>query len=469
MIIVALSRNAAAANWMPLPADSTRTYLPESAIRLGDHVYLAEQGPVYRVDPGGALVRDYTTQATSLMEFDCVAQRERTLLIDTYNSGRFLRLFESASRSYKQAVFKPASEPLPGLADLKAICALPLHRERLVNLGKGDGDTLLQINARSIRNSGPVTTVWARVDYPKIRLNPPYGAPYDSIRELIALDCTAGYAQVQIRYYFTPGGEITDATKLLEPSPPASSIDSDPLVAQVAHAVCSAPIDPENFVGSTGGEVIRMKPVEPEVPAIEVDPIPGDVRASAAVFSRALPGVARFSKATVVETLTGASHEFPPSRIVTELHPQADGITLLRESYSTFYVDRASAGGFVQLGSRMVNNTPERSGNTTEQLSAAISTFANGTTFAYRSSQRSSGHNTLAKDDETCRIGKPVDAATLSTTLAGLAWPVDCVTDGGRRRSGYYVEALRFFLVTERESADYGKSTSHIDSVTIEH
>ncbi|MEN2472445.1 surface-adhesin E family protein [Burkholderia sp. GS2Y] len=466
MVIAGLSGSATAANWTPLPTDATLTYLPESAIRLGDHVYLAEQGPVYRMERDGVSVRDYTVQATSLMEFDCAARRERELLTDTYRNGKFLRLFESGSRSYKQAVFRSASEPSFNRARLNAICAFPLHRERLVNLGNGDGDTLLQIDTRSVRDSGTKKTVWARVDYPKTTLNPPYGAPYDSIRELITLDCSTRNAQVPIRYYFSPSGEITDATKLLDPPPPTFPIESDPLVAQVAHAVCGAPIDPEHFTWPTGGDVVRTKTKTPEMPAIEIDPISDDVRASAAAFSRALPGVARFSKATVVKT--SSSPQFPPSEDAIELRPQADGTTLLRESYSMFYVDRASVGGFVQLGSRMIENTPESSGSVTEQLSAAVSAFADGATLNYRRSSRDSRQGTLVKDGETCRIGKPMEAATLNAALAGRAWPVECMADDRSRRSGYYVEALRFFLVTESESSSFGKWTTRINSVTIE-
>ncbi|MGV2293543.1 surface-adhesin E family protein [Trinickia sp. YCB016] len=451
-------------NWTPMPTDATFTYPPESAIRIGDDVYFAEQGPVYRMERGGAAVRDDTMQATSLEEIDCAAQRERTLLTDTYQSGRFLRLFEDASRSYKRAVFKSP----PGLARLKAICALPLHRERLVNVGRGDGDTLFQIDTRSVHDSGKLRMVWARIDYPKFTLNPPYGAPYDSIRELIALDCGAGNAQVPIRYYFSPAGDITDATKLLDPPPPASSIESDSLIAQVAHAVCGAPIDPEHFAGPIGGDVVRKKPETPEMPAIEVGRIADDVRAAANAFGRALPGIASFSKATVVETMSSSSPQLPPSKVVIELQPQSDGTTLLRESYSTLYFDSASVGGFAQLGSRTITNTPESGGSITEQLSAAVTTFADGATFDYRSSSRISGLGRLVKDDETCRVGKPMDAATLNAKLAGRAWPVDCIGDGRPRRSGYYVEALRFFLVTESESNSYGKSTAHIDSVTIE-
>ncbi|WP_147408609.1 surface-adhesin E family protein [Paraburkholderia fungorum] len=468
MVIAGLSGNATAMDWTPMPTDSTLTYLTESAIRIGDDVYFAEQGPVYRMERGGEAVRDDTTQATSLEEIDCAAQRERMLLTDTYQSGRFLRLFEDASRSYKRAVFKSGNEPPPRLARLKAMCALPLHRERLVNVGRGDGDTLLQIDTRSVHDSGKLRLVWARIDYPKMTLNPPYGAPYDSIRELIALDCAAGNAQVPIRYYFSPGGDITDATRLLDAPPPASPIESDPLIAQAAHAVCGAPIDPEHFAGPIGGDVVRKKPETPEMPAIEVGRIADDVRAAADAFGRALPGVARFSKATVVETMSSSSPQLPQSKVVIELQPQSDGTTLLRESYSTFYVDRASVGGFAQLGSRMITNTPESSGSITEQLSAAVSMFDDGATFDYRSSLRNSGLGRLVKDDETCRVGKPMDAAMLNARLAGRAWPVDCSGEGRPRRSGYYVEALRFFLVTESESDSYGKSTAHIDSVTIE-
>ncbi|VWD34960.1 hypothetical protein BLA50215_04950 [Burkholderia lata] len=446
--------------------DATQTYLPESAIRIGDHVYLAEQGPVHSVMPGGALVRDYSMQATSLMEFDCAALRDRILLTDTYRSGRFLRLFESGSRSYMQAVFRSEGEPSFNRARLKAICAFPLRRERLVNLGYGDGDTLLQIDTRSVRDYGTTKSVWARIDYPKFTLNPPYGAPYDSVRELITLDCTAGSAQVPIRYYFSPAGEITDATKLLDPPAPAFPIESDPLVARVAHAVCGAPIDPEHFTGPIGGDVIRVKPETPEIPAIEVGPISDDVRASAAEFSRALPGVARFSKATVVET--SSSTQYSPSKTEIELRPQTDGTTLLRESYSIFYVDRVSVGGFAQLRSRSVDNTPESSGSITEQLSTEISAFAEGATFNYRRRMRDSRQGVSSKDAENCRIGKPVDAATLNATLAGRAWQVECVADDGSRRAGYYVEALRYFLATGSESSSFGNSTTHIDSVTIE-
>ncbi len=464
MIIVGLSGNAAAMNWAPMPADATLTYLPESAIRIGDDVYFASQGPVFRMERDGTAVRDDTIQATSLEEIDCAAQRERTLLTDTYQSGRFLRLFEDASRSYKRAVFKSP----PDLASLKAVCALPLHRERLVNVGRGEGDTLFQIDTRSVRDSGKLRMVWARIDYPKFTLKPPYGAPYDSIRELIALDCAAGSAQVPIRYYFSPEGDITDATKLLDAPPPVSSIKSDPLIAQAAHAVCGAPIDPEHFAGPIGGDVVRKKSETPEMPAIEVGPIAGDVRAAADAFGQALPGIARFSKATVVETMSSSSPQLPPSKVVIELQPQSDGTTLVRESYSTLYVDRASVGGFAQLGSRMVTNTPEGGGSITEQLSAAISTFADGATFDYRSSVRNSRSGRLVEGDETCRVGKPMDAAILNATLAGRAWPVDCMADGRPRRSGYYVEALRFFLVTESESNNSGRSTARIDSVNIE-
>jgi hypothetical protein len=470
MVIAGLSGNATAMNWTPMPTDTTFTYLPESAIRIGDNVYFATQGPVYRMGLGGATVRDDTVHATSFEEIDCAAQRERTLLIDTYyQDGRFLRIFEDASRSYKRAVFKSYNDPPRGLARLKAMCALPLHRERLVNVGKGDRDTLLQIDTRSVRDSGKLRLVWARIDYPKVTLNPPYGAPYDSIRELIALDCAAGNAQVPIRYYFSPGGDITDATKLLDAPAPASPIEADPLIAQAAHAVCGAPIDPEHFAGPIGGDVVRKKPETPEMPAIEVGRIADDVRAAAVTFGRALPGIARFSKATVVETMSGgASPQLPQSKLVIELQPQSDGTTLLRESYSTLYVDRASVGGFAQLGSRTIINTPESSGSITEQLGSAVSTFVDGATFNYQSSMRISGPGRLVKDEETCRVGKPVDAATLNARLEGRAWPVDCTADSQTRRSGYYVEALRFFLVTERESNSYGKSTTHIDSVTIE-
>ncbi|WP_157649859.1 surface-adhesin E family protein [Burkholderia ubonensis] len=453
-------------NWVPMPTDSTFSYLPESAIRIGDHVYLAKQGPVYRVEYSGAEVRDYSMQSTSVEEFDCAAQRERTLLIDTYRRGRFVRIFEDASRSYKRAVYKSVNESSSGLASLKAICAFPLHRERLVNIGKGDGDTLFQIDTRSVRDSGTTRTVWARIDYPKFTLNPPYGAPYDSIRELISLDCAARNAQVLIRYYFPPAGEITDATKLLDPPPPTSPIESDALIAQVAHAVCGAPIDPEHFAGLISGSVIRKKPETPEMPAIEVGPIPDDVRTAADVFSRALPGVASFSKATV--TLSRSSPQFHQSQGVVELRPQSDGTTLLRESYTYFYVDRASVGGFAQLRSRMVDNTPESGGSVTEQLSATISTFADGATFNYRSSMRSSGPSGLSNEDETCRIGKPMDAATLNTTLSGRAWPINCMAGDRSARSGYYVEALRFFLVTESESDIAGKWSTRIDAVSIE-
>ncbi|SDI29319.1 surface-adhesin E family protein [Paraburkholderia phenazinium] len=464
--IAGLSGNAIAMNWVPVPTDAMSTYLPESAIRIGDDIYLVEQGPVYRMEHGGA-VRDDTMQSTSVEQIDCAAQRERTLLIDTYQGNRFLRLFESASRSYRQAVYRSESEGSPGLVRLRAICALPLYRERLVNIGRGGGDALFQIDTRSVRDSGKVRTVWARIDYPKITLNPPYGAPYDSIRESIALDCAAGNAQVLIRYYFSPEGGITDATKVLDQPPPSSPIESDPLFVQVAHAVCGAPIDPEHFSGPIGGSVIRVKSQTPEMPAIEVGPIPDDVRTAADAFSQALPGVARFSKATV--TLTSSSSQFPQTQDVIELQPQQDGTTLLRESYHYFYVDRASVGGFAQLGSRMINNTPEIGGSLTEQLSTAISTFAEGATFNYRSSTRGSQPGGLVNHDETtCRIGKPLDASTLNAALPGRAWPIDCMAGDHSTRSGYYVETLRFFLVTESESNSYGKRISHIDAVSIE-
>ncbi|KVQ87513.1 hypothetical protein WK06_01920 [Burkholderia ubonensis] len=116
----------------------------------------------------------------------------------------------------------------------------------------------------------------------------------------------------------------------------------------------------------------------------------------------------------------------------------------------------------------MVDNTPESGGSVTEQLSATISTFADGATFNYRSSMRSSGPSGLSNQDETCRIGKPMDAATLNTTLSGRAWPIDCMAGDRSKRSGYYVDALRFFLVTESESDIAGKWSTHIDAVSIE-
>jgi hypothetical protein len=467
LIVAAFSRDAVAMDWTPLPTKADFTYLSESAIRIGDHIYLAEQDPVYRIEHGSTVLDD-KMRATSLVEFDCAAERERILLLDSYRGDSFLRIFEDASRSYKQAVFKSYNESSPALIQLRAICALPLHRERLVNIGKGDGDTLLQIDTRSVRDTGLVKTVWTRIDYPMTTLHPPYGAPYDSIRELISLDCTAREAQVLIRYYFSPAGGITDATKLLDQPAPASSFQSDPRIEQVAHTVCGETIDPEHFSGQMGGSVMRTKPETPEAPPIDVGPISDDIRAAAGAFSRALPGVARFSKATVVEMSTNSSSQFPQTKIVIELRPQPDGTTLERETYGTFYLDRASVGGLAQLASRMVNNTPEVGGSATEQLSATIPTFTDGAAFTYRTVARSLRSNKLVEDNRTCRVGKAIDAAALNANLAGAAWPINCMGDGNSVRSGYYVEALRFFFVTESDSSSFGKWLTHIDAVSIE-
>ncbi len=470
LIITSFSSNAIALDWIPMPANPGLTYLSESAIRVGDDIYLAAQGPTYRIQRDGSQVRDDTIHTTWLEEFDCATYGQRMLLLDRYQGGSFLRMFQDASRSYKQAVFKQFDDSSPGMTRLKTLCAsLPLHQERLVNIGKGDGDTLFQIDTRSVRDIGQLKTVWARIDYPTITLNPPYGAPFDSIRELISLDCAAGKAQVPIRYYFSPTGGITDAIKLFDQPAPAISFTSDPFIEQVAHTVCGQTIDPENFSGSIGGDVIRPKPDTPTAPPIEAGAIPEGIRPAAEAFSRELPGTARFSTATITETSVNSSSEQNKINIVIKLKPQPDGTTLYRQSYGTaFYLDVASVGGFAPLTSRMINNTPEVRGVVTEQLSADISGFAEGATFTYRRTMRHLGAPTLSEDSQTCHVEKAIDAATLNAALTGRAWPVSCVAGDQTVQSGYYVEALRFFLVTKNGSNSFGDWVTHIDALSIE-
>jgi len=135
-------------------------------------------------------------------------------------------------------------------------CKLPLQPESLVNIRREPEEKLTQVDMGSVTREGAMATLWMRHDYPTISFDPPYGAPFDSKREFVEINCHTNRYRVLAGYDFMPDGEVTDG--MIAPNGEDSEPTPSDSYAAAKEIACETTINPRSFVG-IGGDTIRPK------------------------------------------------------------------------------------------------------------------------------------------------------------------------------------------------------------------
>ena len=442
-----------ALTWEPIPVRPNFEYLVEAAHRIGDHVYL-----IHRTVADGNEVA-----MLAAVEFDCSKHLMRQSWMETKIGPAINRIYDRSAGRYAPAGFTSTREAKSRDNFLDWACHLPLQPERLVNVRQRTDDALVQVDMNSIVKTGVTASFWMRYDYPKIDFDLPYKAPFDSKRELVRVDCSKNTYRILFGYDFMPDGAATDGTaEQGDTDTPFSSTDDYALVGR--DLACSDSVDLKSFSG-IGGDPVRAKAPFVSDPGIDDVSNPPTVLATAAKLQSILPKGHMVSGAKVT---TASRNDKRPNKDQTVLviKPNKDGSTRVQEIYSPqFSVDREEVGP-LQLKAKINSSMTDRNVTITRDLTLDAATWAVGARISFQ--WEMSGRGEPSKYGRTCHIGQTVEASTIHASLAGLAWPLECDEANGDRSKGYYIDELRYFLVTHSESKEYGTSDYAINDIVVE-
>ncbi|RUM23848.1 hypothetical protein EFQ99_17755 [Rhizobium vallis] len=236
---------AFASQWETIATIPGLEYLPDSAHRIGSHVYV-----VHRNTP-----REGGANFVIANEVDCENEALRISWADGslgdvkgryYNEGK-------SHDHYAATNFKSAETDK---VFFNWACTLPLQPEHLINLRREREETLTQIDIGSVKREGPIATLWMRHDYPAISLDPPYNAPFDSKREFVQVNCDTNLYRVSVGYDFMPDGTVTDG--MIAPEGDDSELTPSDSYAAAKEIGCRSTLNPIDIVG-IGGPTIRPK------------------------------------------------------------------------------------------------------------------------------------------------------------------------------------------------------------------
>lgn len=453
---------APSAGWAPVPDRPDLEYLVDSAHRIGEHVYLMHRGTFTSVQG----VMKYEAP----IEFNCGARTFRYAWTDgTLDGKRLPRAYGTPGRAsgrYTPTGFVPTRGAPAAESLLNWACQLPVKPERLVNLRRAGNGILIQLDASSFSKTGTTASFWTRYDYPKISFDPPYNAPYDSKREFVQVNCAKKTYRTTVGYDFTPEGAVTDG--MVERNDPETPFDStDDYAIAIKEVACDKAINPATYAG-IGGETLRVKvPIPSDLDMGDVVSPPA-VLATVAKLTAVMPTSQTVShaKITVATTRNGQ----PEKSTVYEVEPKTDGTTRVREIYSSnFTVDREMMG-IVQLKSKMRSDfSNSRDVTLTQSLEVDVQKWAPEAQLSYRSEVRTvPTDETPSKVSRSCTIGQPIEANRIHSALGGQAWPMECLNEKGDRAVSYYIEELRYDVVTHAESKDYGTWDYTVSDVSIQ-
>ncbi|MGR9185808.1 surface-adhesin E family protein [Rhizobium leguminosarum] len=236
---------AFAGQWESIGPIPGLEYLPDSAHRIGSHVYFVHRNAPREGGPNFVIAN----------EIDCENQALRISWADGslgnvkgryYNEGK-------SHDHYATTNFK-AAETDKVFFDWA--CKLPLQPERLVNVRRWPEDKLTQVDIGSVTREGAMATLWMRHDYPAINVDPPYSAPFDSKREFVQVNCKTNRYRVLMGYDFLPDGSVTDG--MIAPGGEDFELTPSDSYAAAKEIACETAINPRSFVG-IGGDTIRPK------------------------------------------------------------------------------------------------------------------------------------------------------------------------------------------------------------------
>lgn len=441
--------SAIAGQWETIATMPGLEYLPESAHRIGDRVYL-----IHRNTP-----REGAADFVIADDLDC---QNQALRISWANgslgkvTGRYYNNGKSQDR-YASVDFKAADTDQ---VFYDWACKLPLQPERLVNVRTEQEGALTQVDISSVKRIGAVATLWMRHDYPTINFDPPYNAPFDSKREFVRLNCDTSRYSILVGYDFMPDGTVTDGMIAPEEDTALTPSDSYAAAKEIA---CNTSMDLKSFAG-IGGITSRPKPPLPPKRGIEDVAIPTEVAKAVARLLSILPDEPVVSEAKITQT-SKSSLVQTSRQVIVVIKPKKDGTTRVQEIYDRgVSVDREVLGP-VQLKSKMNSNMAEPSDVTlTTSLTVNSGTWAAGQEFSFEIEMPATAGP--KKFEMSCKIGEPIEANTIHRSLAGHAWPLECDRKGDSKMRGYYVGQLRYFFVAHSESS-LGRSDSTIDGIEI--
>ncbi|MGR9236599.1 surface-adhesin E family protein (plasmid) [Rhizobium leguminosarum] len=444
---------AMAEPWQAIPDRPDTQYLVDSAHRIGDHVYM-----VHRASPPDAF-----SKYTAAVEFDCGKHAMRTSWADLSYGRMNTRFYSNSARGYTPVQFSEVDAAPQNESFYRWACSLPLPKERLVNARRRDDDTLIQIDVSSVKRIGESVFVWTRYDYPEINLDPPYDAPFDSKREFVKVNCAASSYRILLGYDFTPEGAMTDG--MTEPSDEDLPFTADDdYVLAIKDVACDSSLDAIKFAG-IGGSSIRPKTPLPRDQNFDDVANPPAVIAAAAKLQSILPQGPTAVVAKIAVEIQNSKHQ-SDSSVVFFIKPRQDGTIRVQEIYSpTFTVDRERLGP-VQLKSKMNSSlSGDRDVTITQSLTVEAPTWAPDAGIVFQTEMLTGSKST--KSDTSCRLGQAVEAETVHTSLKGRAWPLNCHYENGNTSNGFYIEELRYYLVTHNES-EFGISDYVIKGIEVE-
>jgi hypothetical protein len=180
------------------------------------------------------------------------------------------------------------------------------------------------------------------------------------------------------------------------------------------------------------------------------------------------PTTVGVSVARIIETRT--MKKTGPYAVIFEVQPLADGSTRVLEIYERgISVDREMVG-MVQLRSKAnVGGRAVRGVDLTQVLTLNAGAWEPGAEISFTEELRNvPSAERSRRYGLTCRIGEPVNASVVNSSLVGRAWPMDCHDQGGTTQKGFYIDELGYFLMMHGTSAEDGNMDVSIDRISIE-
>lgn len=170
------------------------------------------------------------------LEASCSSDEVHLMYLDGPQGRRYVGGVEYQR---PQPVTGKLSQALRENASFRKACADIQQPDWRVVRG-GESQTWILLDANSLRSQSGIITFWGGFDYPDIRLDLPYNAPYAQKREHFAVDCAGQTYKLLAGYDLDAGNQVTDGKVFGKPDVKpivASTEDYALLFAQV----CTAP------------------------------------------------------------------------------------------------------------------------------------------------------------------------------------------------------------------------------------
>lgn len=197
------------------------------------------------------------------IEASCSSNEVRLIYLDGPRGRHYIG---GADYQRPQPVTGKLSQVLRENASFRQACVDTRKPDWRVVKG-GDSKTWILLDASSLRSQSGVVMFWGGFDYPDIRLDLPYNAPYAQKREHFAVDCAGQTYKLLAGYDLDASNQVTDGTVFAKPDVQpiaASAGDYALLFAQV----CTAP----ERLGQLASFEPRLKaPLSLDMPSVRAE------------------------------------------------------------------------------------------------------------------------------------------------------------------------------------------------------